>query len=126
MSLDNEVPLRNTISSLGKFCWVASIGVWLCIVIRFVTDILARDLMWSDVFWTNFLFFFAAGIGVAATTHFAASVLPLLLGVMAITAHDVKAGWLWTNLYIVAAAAIGFFAGVIKLAGLSGRHNKNP
>jgi hypothetical protein len=34
---------------------------------------------------------------------------------MAVTAHDVKAGWTWTSLYVVAAIVIGFFAGIIKL-----------
>jgi hypothetical protein len=110
--------LHATIQSLNRIFGLASIGLWLWIVIR--SEIWREDVT-SKMFWINFLIFLAAGLGTAATTCFAASALPLLLGVMALTAHNVKAGWAWLNLYVVATAMIGFFAGIIKLAALNNR-----
>jgi hypothetical protein len=92
---------------------VTSTGIWLWIVIR--SGILTADIASAD-FWVNFLIFLAAGLGTVVTTHFAASALPLLLAVMAVTAHDVKAGWAWLNLYLIAATVIGFVAAIIRLS----------
>jgi hypothetical protein len=108
----NEVPLSVANSFLDRSCWVASIGIWLWIVIS--SEIWSMDVA-SDAFWINLIIFLAAGLGIVATTHFAASALPLLLGVMVVTAHDVKAGWLWVNLYVIAATVIGFCAAIFKL-----------
>ena len=113
MSSTDKTPYHVAIQSLNWIFWLASIGLWLWIVIR--SQIWSAGFT-SDVFWINFLIFLAAGLGTAATTHFAASALPLWLGVLALTAHDAKAGWAWLNLYLVVGAAIGFFAGIIKLS----------
>jgi hypothetical protein len=113
MSATDETPSNATIQSLNRIFWLTSIAIWLWIVIR--SEIWSAGIA-SAGFWINFLIFLAVGLGTVAPTHLAASALPLLLGVMALTAHDVKAGWLWLNLYVVAAAAIGFFAAIIKLS----------
>ena len=105
--------IKGTIQILNLYFWLASIGLWLWIVGR--SEIWSADFT-SKFFWINFLFFLAAGLGVAATTHFSASALPLALGIMAVTAQDIKGGWMWLSLYIVAAAVIGLFAGIIKLS----------
>lgn len=102
------------VRDLSRLFWMASIGIWFWIVIRLVTDFLATNAA-SDVIWVNSALFLAAGIGVAATTHFAASALPLFLGVMTVTAADVKGGAVWSALYLVAATVIGFFALVVKI-----------
>jgi hypothetical protein len=105
---------------------MVSIGIWFWIVIRLVTDFLATNVS-SDVIWINSALFLAAGIGVVATTHFAASALPLFLGVMTVTAVDVKGGAVWSALYVLAATAIGFVAIVVRLfAWLTIRLSKAP
>jgi hypothetical protein len=112
MSSTNKTPFRVIIQSLNRIFWLASIGLWLWIVLR--SQIWSADLA-PGFFWVNFLIFLAAGLGTVATTHFAASALPLCFGVLALTADQDKAGWVWLNMYVVAATATGFFAGIIKL-----------
>jgi len=114
MSSTNKTPFSAAIQGLNKTFWLASIIVWLLIV--------GRSQIWlagftSKIFWINFLVFLAAGLGTVATTHFAASALPLCIGVMLLadSSHNVKAGWFWLSVYVGAAIVIGFFAGVIKL-----------
>jgi hypothetical protein len=118
MAATHQTLLGATIRGLNRIFWLASIGLWVWIVFR--SEIWSAGLM-TSLFWINFLIFLAAGLGVLATTHFAASALPLLLGVMALTAHGVKAGWFWLNVYVVAAAVIGFFAAIARLAALNNR-----
>jgi hypothetical protein len=112
MSTKDRTPFNATIQGLNWIFWLASIALWLWIVIH--SGIWSAGFT-SDIFLINALFFLAAGLGTLATTHFAANALPLLLGTMAITAHDVKADWLWVTLYILTSAVIGFVAGLIKL-----------
>jgi hypothetical protein len=111
--VSNESPVSAMISFLNRSCWLASIGLWLWIVIR--SEIWTIDVT-SRGFWINLMLFLVAGLGTVATTHFTASAPPLLLGLMAATAHDVKAGWAWLNMYVIAAAAIGFFSAIVRLS----------
>jgi hypothetical protein len=112
MSTRDRTPLSAIIQSINWIFWLASIALWLRIVIH--SGIWSAGLA-SDIFRINALLFLAAGLGAVATTHFAANALPLLLGTMVITAHDAKAIWAWMNLYIVTSVLIGFVAGLIKL-----------
>src|SRR5450631_1103443 len=98
MSATYETTTNAIIQSLNRIFWLASIGIWLWILIRWIPGLFAADTRWSDVFWVNLCLILAAGIGVAATTFFAASALPLFLGVLYITSTDVKGGAVLSSL----------------------------
>jgi hypothetical protein len=69
--------------------------------------------------------FLAAGLGTIATTHFAASAIPLCFGILAVVADQDKAGWIWLNVYVAAAIVIGAFRLLFYLNGRLSAHADN-
>jgi hypothetical protein len=117
MSATSETTRSAIIQGLNSIVWLASIGIWLWIFIRWMPYLFAAD-------WVNLYLILAAGIGVAGTTFLAASALPLFLGVLYVTSIDVRGGAVLSSLYVVTAIVIGFSALIAKIAKYFG--NRRP
>jgi hypothetical protein len=109
-----QTPFTKTVQILNRVFWFASIGVWICIVIR--SGILSGRFP-PDLFFPNFVAFLLTGAAVVATTHFFAAMLPLGLGVTLLVGDitNAKGVWALVTAYIVSAIVIGFFAGLSRL-----------
>jgi membrane-bound ClpP family serine protease len=102
----------NRPSALSRLFWFSSILVWVVLVSRLFSELISEP---KDVFVVNLAIFLVAGLGILATTHFAAAAVLLLVGGLALTASDVKAGWAYITLYVIVAMVIGVPALFIQL-----------
>ena len=114
MSPTIQTPFTKAVQILNRVFWFASIGLWICIVIR--SGILSGRFP-PDLFFPNFVAFLLTGAAVVATTHFFAAMLPLALGMTLLVGDitDAKGAWALVTAYIASAIVIGFFAGFAKL-----------
>jgi hypothetical protein len=112
MSPTPQTPFERAIQILNRTFWLASIVVWIWIVIR--SGILSGKYSGPP---ENFMIFMLTGVAVIATTHFLAAMLPLGLGLLVLvnTGADAKGAWFLATIYIMSAIVIGFFAGLRKV-----------
>ncbi|VIO73699.1 hypothetical protein [Bradyrhizobium ivorense] len=111
---------RKALRVLNLVFWLTSTGVWLILMAGLLRHGYRMD---SKFFWVNFLLFVTAGLGVLATTHFAAAAFPLAIGIAAVTTSDVKASAVYASIYVAVSVLIGIPAILVQLNALLDRRN---